>query len=203
MFKGFFAGFTNQGPVPASNTIRTGRNEGGKGEIREEITQLRPKKVFCTHITQYLQGKHLVGPTKENTKWTRVRKHKPGTERQQNIWGIHYYRPKKKPTKGGTQNDAPNKQSLGSNVFCLKNLWRNSFMDVDVPAFLLLLKSHHGLQLCPKANSFLKLMKMKPNLFGITITLPGLNRQGYLFCVCFNNPKSFWTGSVWLWSSPG
>lgn len=57
MFKGLFAGFTNQGTVPATNTIRAGRNEGGKGEIKEEITQLNPKKVFCTHNTNtYREG---------------------------------------------------------------------------------------------------------------------------------------------------
>lgn len=62
--------------------------------MKEEIPQLNQNKGFCTHNTQYLRGRHLVGPAKENTKRTQVRKHNPGTEGQQNIWGAHGYRQK-------------------------------------------------------------------------------------------------------------
>lgn len=46
-----------------------------------------------------------------------------------------------------------------------------------------------GVTTLPKANSFLELMKMKPNFWGIIMILPRLSRQEYLFCVCFNNPQ--------------
>lgn len=68
------------GPMCLNGSLQASQTKGqsqpqtpsGPGEMREErkeeITQLNPKKVFGTQNTQYLQGRHLVGPTKENTK---------------------------------------------------------------------------------------------------------------------------------------
>lgn len=70
------------GPMCLKHSLQASQTKGqsqpqtpaGQEEMREErkeeITQLNPKKVFCTHNTQYLQGRHLAGPTKKNTKWT-------------------------------------------------------------------------------------------------------------------------------------
>lgn len=55
----------------------------------------------------------------------------------------------------------------------------------------------------PKANSFLKLMKMKPKFLVIITILPRwADKDTNSVCVS-TVPKVFWTGSIWLWSSPG